>query len=142
MNKRARTLRQNASNAEDRLWYHLRNRQLCGYKYRRQHPVGLYIVDFVCIDRKLIIEADGSQHLLQQAYDKTRTRFLESRGYTVIRFWNDDILCRTDGVLEEILRHFEKTPEPATSKNYPPAASSASPASIHCSSTCSSSAST
>tara|TARA_R110002110_G_scaffold406951_1_gene627452 strand:- start:567 stop:884 length:318 start_codon:yes stop_codon:yes gene_type:complete len=95
--------------AEARLWSRLRNRTLGGFKFRRQTPVGPYIADFLCADRMLIVEADGGQHA-GNAADMRRTRFLEGRGYRVIRFWNSDVLSNTDGVLEMILIELEKAP--------------------------------
>jgi len=108
----ARQLRVTATDAEARLWLHLRNRMLGGFKFRRQFPVGPYIADFVCIDRKLIVELDGGQHADNPA-DERRTRFLELRGYRVIRFWNPDVLSNTDGVLEMILLELQKAPHPS-----------------------------
>lgn len=109
---RARQLRVEATDAEARLWQRLRNRMLGGFKFRRQFPVGPYIADFICIERKLIVELDGGQHADNPA-DKRRTRFLELRGYRVIRFWNPDVLSNTDGVLEMILIELEKAPHPS-----------------------------
>ncbi len=82
----ARNLRQLATDAEHRLWQRLRNRQVCGAKFRRQHPVPPYIVDFVCLEKKLVIEADGGQHIEQQTYDEKRTAFLQAQGFRVLRF--------------------------------------------------------
>lgn len=89
--------------AEKRLWNHLRNRQLGGHKFRRQKPIGSYIVDFVCIEKKMIIEIDGGQHAIEQAKDEKRTEFLEENGYMVLRFWNNDVMRCTDAVLNKIL---------------------------------------
>ena len=101
-NERARALRQNLTDAEKKLWSILR-RDTLGHSFRRQHPIGKYIVDFVCLDRKLIIEADGGQHNEEQAaYDAARTAWLEERGYKVLRFWNNDILGNLEGVAEVI----------------------------------------
>ncbi|MEQ8611114.1 MAG: DUF559 domain-containing protein [Parvibaculaceae bacterium] len=108
----ARQLRVTATDAEFRLWHRLRNRALGGCKFRRQFPVGPYIADFICIERKLIVELDGGQHADNPA-DIRRTRFLELRGYRVIRFWNPDVLSNTDGVLEMILIELEKAPHPS-----------------------------
>lgn len=99
---KARDLRKNQTDAERCLWQCLRNRQLMGYKFRRQLPIGNYIVDFVCHSLKLIIELDGSQHMSCQEYDKQRTDFLESQGYSVLRFWNNDVLNQTGSVLEAL----------------------------------------
>src|SRR6187401_1889012 len=98
-----RSLRTGQSDAEAKVWFHLRDRRLLGLKFRRQHAIGPYTVDFVCPDRALVIELDGGQHSERVAYDEARTRFLESRGYRVLRFWNDDALARTQAMLESIV---------------------------------------
>jgi very-short-patch-repair endonuclease len=90
--------------AEKRLWKYLRGRQLEGAKFRRQQPVENRIADFLCVEAKLIIELDGGQHGEQIAADVYRTRQLEAAGYTVLRFWNNDVLVNTEGVLKEIRR--------------------------------------
>lgn len=105
----ARKLRKDQTDAERRLWWNLRNRQLEGWKFRRQVPVGEYIADFVCIDAKLIIELDGGQHSEQRQYDEQRTRDLEQAGFAVLRFWNNDVLTNTESVIEEILRMLRPT---------------------------------
>ena len=87
-----------------RLWLQLKNRNLGGFKFRRQHPIPQYIVDFVCLEQKLIVELDGGQHLEQTVRDAERTACLESKGFRIVRFWNDDALKRTGTVLDEILR--------------------------------------
>ena len=110
MEEIARKLRQRSTDAELKLWHFLRNRQFVGHKFRRQHPLPPYIVDFVCLEEKLIVELDGGQHLEQKAHDDKRTAFLQSMGFRVIRFWNDDVLLRTDSVLEEILRMMTTPP--------------------------------
>ncbi len=102
--KRAKALRQNMSEAEQRLWQYLRAGRLQGFKFRRQQPLGVYIVDFVCTHPKLVVEADGGQHADQADYDETRSRFLQQQGFTVLRFWNHEILQQTDEVLAQILR--------------------------------------
>jgi len=99
---RARRLRNESTDAERRLWYFLRRQQLAGCKFRRQYPLAGYIVDFVCLSEHLVVELDGGQHLDALTYDKTRTDALEQRGYRVLRFWNHDVLLRTDDVLVEI----------------------------------------
>ena len=96
---RARELRKNSTDAEKHLWQKLRNRQLEGYKFKRQVPIGHYIVDFLCVSANLIVELDGGQHTEQQAYDDKRTALLESKGFTVVRFWNDEVLQNIDSVL-------------------------------------------
>ena len=97
----ARALRRNQTDAERILWNQLRNLQLDGVKFRRQHPIGNYIVDFVSLDRKLIIELDGGQHNEEQVKEKDeqRTKWLESEGYKVLRFWDNDVLSNTEGVI-------------------------------------------
>ncbi len=101
---RARSLRQAGTEAERRLWRRLRNGQLKGVKFRRQHPVGLYIVDFFCLEARLVVELDGGQHDLgaEQRRDRQRTRYLEGLGYRVLRFSNNDVLSDTDTVLQRI----------------------------------------
>ncbi|WP_349258714.1 endonuclease domain-containing protein [Steroidobacter sp.] len=109
----ARTLRANSTEAEQRLWANLRNRRLAGFKFRRQQPLGPYIVDFVCVERKLIVEADGGQHADRREYDDARSEYLERRGYRVLRFWNNDVLLETEAVLEVILKGLlDPSPEP------------------------------
>ncbi|MGM0594754.1 MAG: endonuclease domain-containing protein [Pseudomonadota bacterium] len=102
-------MRTHATDAERILWRHLRGGRLNGYKFRRQVVIEPYIVDFVCLGAKLIIEADGGQHGEQEVYDRHRTQKLESMGYTVMRFWNHDILKQTDSVLEMILTRLMKS---------------------------------
>jgi very-short-patch-repair endonuclease len=111
----ARKLRKEQTDAERRLWWQLRNRQLEGWKFRRQCPIGDYIADFVCIDARLIVELDGGQHSEQRQYDENRTRDLEKAGFVVLRFWNNDVLTNSEGVIEEILRMLhptDNTPSP------------------------------
>lgn len=111
LRQKARELRNTATDAERRLWQHLRLKQLGGCKFRRQVPVAGYIADFLCLERKLIVELDGGQHAEQTAYDAQRTNVLESEGYRVVRYWNDDVLLRTVDVLEDILRRLELAKE-------------------------------
>jgi very-short-patch-repair endonuclease len=103
-----KTLRINQTDAENRLWYHLRSRRFQGWKFRRQHILQGYIVDFVCLERKLVIELDGGGHADQEIYDNHRTQVLEKDGFKVIRFWNNDVLSNLERVLETILN----TPHP------------------------------
>jgi very-short-patch-repair endonuclease len=100
----ARQLRGQMTDAERRLWYFLRRRNLGGYKFRRQQIIGRYIVDFVCLQKRLIVEVDGSQHVDQAPRDAQRTAWLESQGFRVIRFWNDEVLRETRSVCDEICR--------------------------------------
>lgn len=104
MRNLAKNLRQSTTDAEQRLWQQLRNRQVCNAKFQRQHPVPPYIVDFVCLEKKRVIEADGGQHIELQTYDEKRTVFLEAQGFRVLRFWNDEILTQTGDVLDIIFR--------------------------------------
>ncbi|SDQ91430.1 endonuclease domain-containing protein [Pseudoxanthomonas sp. CF125] len=102
----ARQLRRQMTDAEASLWYHLRNRALLGCKFRRQHPIGPYIVDFACVERKLVIELDGSQHA-DSASDSARTSWIQANGYRVLRFWNNDALRQQQVVLAVILEALE-----------------------------------
>ena len=98
-----RQLRKNMTDAERALWRHLRLRQFSGYKFRRQQPIVKYIVDFVCFEKKLIIEVDGSQHSEQADYDLIRDAWLEKEGFRILRFWDNQVLNETDGVKEMII---------------------------------------
>ncbi|WP_404600978.1 endonuclease domain-containing protein [Dyella lipolytica] len=91
------------TDAEHLLWRYLRNRQLLGWKFRRQHEIDRYIIDFVCTEAGLIVELDGGQHAERMASDADRTRRLEAMGYRVLRFWNNDVLTNSEAVLEVIL---------------------------------------
>jgi len=99
---RAQALRKNPTDAERKLWAHLRLRQLGGYKFRRQHSLGPYIVDFICIEKKLIIEVDGGQHDDNKFYDSKRDKWLENKGFRVLRFWNNEVLTYIENVKEVI----------------------------------------
>ncbi len=101
ISKHAAGLRRNATDAEQALWLHLRNRRLGGHKFRRQWTLGPYIADFCCLERGLIVEVDGGQHSPER--DGRRTAALEAQGFVVMRFWNNDVLGNLDGVLEVIL---------------------------------------
>ena len=104
----AKRLRKNQTDAERKIWQNIRNRQLGDFKFKRQYPVGPYILDFVCIDKKLVVEIDGGQHMERQEKDRERTRYLEVKGYRVIRFWNDQVVKETPAVLESILEYLNK----------------------------------
>lgn len=112
MKQLARNLRRNQTEAEKRLWRSFRDRQVCGFKFRRQHIIEPYIVDFVCIEKKLIVEIDGGQHAERVEADKERTSCLENKGYKVIRFWNNEVLGNTDAVLDVIFDILNETPHP------------------------------
>ena len=105
--KRARELRKNQTEAERTLWKHLRLRQFGAHKFRRQAPIGPYIVDFVCFENGLVIELDGGQHSEQVLYDSERTKWLESQGFHVLRFWNGQVLNETEAVKAAILEGLE-----------------------------------
>jgi very-short-patch-repair endonuclease len=110
----ARDLRVRQTDAEARLWYHLRSSRLGGAKFRRQHPIPPYVVDFYCDSAKLAIELDGSQHALN--VDAARTRFIDQQGIEVLRFWDNDVLCDTHAVLArilELLHNRTLTPAPS-----------------------------
>jgi len=110
MKAHARNFRKQMTNAENRMWYFLRNRRLNGYKFVREYIVGPYIADFVCREKKLIIEIDGGQHMEHAEYDKCRTEFLEKNGYQVFRVWNNEVFSNIDNVLETILNLLESVP--------------------------------
>jgi very-short-patch-repair endonuclease len=110
----ARRLRRDQTDAERVLWFRLRDRRLNGLKFKRQVPIDKYIVDFCCAEAWLIVELDGGQHAMRD--ETNRTAVLEAMGYLVLRFWNNDVLQNTEGVLEEILntvnRHPQEPPHP------------------------------
>jgi very-short-patch-repair endonuclease len=99
--ERARGLRREPTDAEKKLWYRIRARSLGGHKFVRQEPIGPYVVDFVCREQRLVIEVDGGQHATD-ARDVVRDRWLAEHRYSVLRFWNHDVLRNMDGVLESI----------------------------------------
>jgi very-short-patch-repair endonuclease len=103
----SRKLRANQTDAETRLWYRIRSRQISGYKFVRQEPIGSYICDFVCREVQLVIEVDGGQHL-ESKRDELRDGYLAGKGYRVLRFWNHDVLANIDGVLETIDEALQK----------------------------------
>jgi very-short-patch-repair endonuclease len=107
-----RQLRKNLTHAEKALWSKLRFKQLDGHRFRRQIPIGPYIIDFACLASRLLIELDGGQHADTVDADQKRTRWLETRGYRVLRFWNNDVLDNSDGVLETIRMHLTPHPNP------------------------------
>ena len=103
--------RSNQTEAEARLWYHLRAHRFMGLKFKRQKPVGRYIADFVCCERRLIVELDG-QHAEQVHIHRQRDAWLRSQGYTVLRFWNNDVMQQLEGVLEQIRCAVSVEPSP------------------------------
>ncbi|EMX9185609.1 DUF559 domain-containing protein [Escherichia coli] len=109
----ARDLRRNLTLQERKLWRYLRSRRFSDFKFRRQHPVGSYILDFACCSARVVVELDGGQHDLAVAYDSRRTSWLESQGWTVLRFWNKEIDCNEETVLENILQELNRrSPSP------------------------------
>ena len=98
----ARTLRRQQTEAEKRIWGHLRSREFKGIKFRRQQPLGPYIADFCAYEKRIVIELDGGQHALTQEEDAKRTDFFQKSGYKVIRVWNNEVLINTEAVLEYI----------------------------------------
>ncbi|MBS3906015.1 MAG: endonuclease domain-containing protein [Syntrophaceae bacterium] len=100
---RPRQLRKNMTDTERVLWRHLRLRQIDGYKFRRQQPIGKYIVDFVCFEKKLIIEVDGGHHADQLGYDAKRSAWLEKEGFRILRFWDNQVLEEVESVKEVIV---------------------------------------
>ena len=107
---RARELRNNPTDAERVLWGRLRFWQIDGYKFRRQQPLGRYIVDFVCLEKRVIVELDGGQHAQQASLDAERDRWLRDEGFTILRFWNHDVLKDVGAVKELIYKTLQSTP--------------------------------
>ncbi len=112
---KARALRAQMTDAETLMWQQLRGRRFQGFKFRRQRPLGPYILDFVCLEAGLVIEIDGGQHAEQLAYDQARTALIESHQLTVIRFWNHEVMNDTAAVLENIWQTLQTLP-PALSR--------------------------
>ena len=110
MKERARSLRQDITLAENRMWYFLRNRRLKGYKFVREYVIDRYIADFFCREKRLVIEIDGSQHIDTAEYDQQRTEHLSALGYKVLRFWNNDVFNNISGVLNAIVSSIESVP--------------------------------
>ncbi len=106
---RARVLRKDMPEAEHRLWYFLRRKQLDGYQFRKQHPVGHYVVDFACVKENLIVEVDGATHGTDEeiAYDARRTRFLESKGWKIVRYGNEEVYKHVGEVVDDIHAHLK-----------------------------------
>lgn len=112
----AKSLRSNMTEAEQRLWYYLRANPFMGLKFKRQKPLGTYIVDFVCMEEKLIIELDGGQHTENLSYDHKRDSWLRSQGFTVLRFWNNELFNETESVLEKIRLTLSPCPSPVNGR--------------------------
>jgi very-short-patch-repair endonuclease len=103
-------LRNSMTEAERKLWRGLRMRQMHGHKFRRQFPIGNFIVDFVCLDARLIVEVDGGQHADETYGDAQRDEWLKAQNFRVLRYWNNQVLNELDGVLEDIARALELAP--------------------------------
>ncbi|MCJ7496888.1 MAG: endonuclease domain-containing protein [candidate division Zixibacteria bacterium] len=112
-----KTLRKNSTKAERMLWKNLRTKQMEGFKFRRQEPIGNYVVDFVCFEKRIVIEVDGGQHVREVIKDKQREKWLKKQGFKILRFWNNEVLRNIEGVIEVIrlncLYHPLLTPLPS-----------------------------
>ena len=104
------------TDAERWLWQRLRNRELGGFKFRRQHAVGPFIVDFACVEKKVVIELDGGQHSENLESDAKRSKYLQKHGYRIVRFWNNEVLKEGESILNEILSYLnDSSPSPQPS---------------------------
>ncbi len=118
--RHARALRREMTDSERKLWTHLRGGQL-GVKFRRQHPLGNYIADFVCLEPRLVVELDGSQHQAHQEYDARRESYLRAQGFEVLRFGSNDPFNHLDGVLQAIANRLDELTAASPHPNLPPA---------------------
>jgi len=118
--QRATALRKHLTDAEQHLWKYLRRQHLAGARFRRQVPIGPYIADFVCLTPRLVIELDGGQHAVEVAHDQARTQFLSAQGFKVLRFWNNDVLQRTEAVLAVIAKTLNELSDRADQERTPP----------------------
>jgi very-short-patch-repair endonuclease len=109
---RARQLRRNQTDAERKLWARLRARQLSGFKFRRQYPIGPFITDFCCFEQRLVVELDGGQHAEQRMADRRRSDVLGRYGYRVLRFWDNEVMQNIDEVLQRIVEVLNLEPSP------------------------------
>ena len=107
LQSRARRLRNQSTDTERHLWQHLRGKQLAGFRFRRQVPIAGFIADFACLEAKVILELDGSQHAQNVGYDNQRDRLIEAQGFRVLRFWDNQVFLETRAVLDEIMRVLE-----------------------------------
>jgi very-short-patch-repair endonuclease len=129
----AKRLRRNQTDAERVLWFRLRDRRLAGWKFKRQAPIDRYVVDFFCAEARLIIEIDGGQHDRQRERDSDRTAALEATGYLVLRFWNNEVMQNTAGVLETVMSTVNRRdPNPLTPPLSPPGRGSPPSPRQHC----------
>ena len=113
---KARQLRKDSTDAERRMWALLRNCQFADRKFRRQVPIGPYVVDFVCLEKRLIVELDGGHHMTRGDYDAERTKWLMGQGFRIIRFWNNQVLNEAVSVLDALLLELEMEPSPSPVK--------------------------
>jgi len=118
--KTAKTLRKRSTDVEMLLWRYLRVRRMEGLKFRRQQPIGRYIVDFVCFEKKIIIEVDGGQHAIETKKDTERDEWLRSQGFKVLRFWNNEVLTNTQGVLPACALHADREEVRINCLSHPP----------------------
>ena len=110
---KGRQLRKDSTDAERRMWALLRNRQFADRKFRRQVPIGPYVIDFVCLENRLIVELDGGHHMTREGYDSERTKWLTCQGFRVIRFWNNQVLNEPVSVQEALLGELEMVRPPS-----------------------------
>jgi very-short-patch-repair endonuclease len=108
----ARQLRENSTDAERLFWSRVRGHRLRGYKFKRQYPIGTFIVDFACIEEKLVVELDGGQHAGSERDRQRDTRLIEE-GYRVLRFWNNDVLSNIEGVVQTVIKNLRPSPQPS-----------------------------
>lgn len=108
----ARNLRNDPTDAEYKLWHQLQDKKLSGYRFRRQHPIPPYIVDFCCLEKKLVVELDGGHHAddNHRIHDQQRDEFLKNKNFYILRFWNNEVMTEIDGVLNTILHNLETVP--------------------------------
>ena len=108
----AKNLRKNSTDAERLLWRQLRAKQIQGCKFRRQEPTGNYVVDFICFEKRLVVEVDGGQHAIEIQKDRERDDWFKKEGFKVLRFWNNEVLGNIEGVLQVITRGLSLSPHP------------------------------
>jgi len=111
LRNKAKRLRKKLTETEKYLWNYLRNKQIDRFKFRRQQPIGKYIVDFINFEKKLVIEVDGGQHSIYKKKDVIRDKYLKKEGYKVLRFWDNEVLNNIEGVLEMIINNLSPSPK-------------------------------
>lgn len=111
LKNKAKRLRKKLTETEKYLWNYLRNKQIDRFKFRRQQPIGKYIVDFINFEKKLVIEVDGGQHSIYKKKDVIRDKYLKKEGYKVLRFWDNEVLNNIEGVLEMIINNLSPSPK-------------------------------